>query len=109
MGELLGEVDDDEYATLVSLGKMMGDYSAAGAAAGEGEAVAGDTLDDDIGVAVEFENEDEDDEDEEVDEIMVRPVLARVSASRWPLCHILAWSLLHAHDGCIHVPQECNA
>ena len=72
VGELLGEVDDDEYAHLVTLGKMMGDYSSAGAAAVEGEAVPGDTLDDDIGVAVEFENEDEDDEDEEVDEVMVR-------------------------------------
>ena len=71
VGELLGDVDSDEYSHLVTLGKMMSDYSAAGAAV-DGEAVNADMLDDDIGVAVEFENEDEDDEEDEVDEIMVR-------------------------------------
>ena len=70
VGELLGEVDSDEYSHLVTLGKMMSDYTTAGATA-DGEPVPGDVLDDDIGVAVEFENEDEDDEDEEMNEIMV--------------------------------------
>ena len=84
VGELLGEVDDDEYARLVTLGKMMSDYTAAGAAA-EGEVVAGDALDDDIGVAVEFENEDEDDEEDEVDEVMVRGACmpARPAVACW--------------------------
>jgi hypothetical protein len=36
--------------------------------------VAGDTLDEDIGVAVEFEGEDEE-EDSEGDEVVVRPLL----------------------------------
>lgn len=54
----------------------MSDYSAAGAAA-DGEVVAGDTLDDDIGVAVEFEDEDEDEGEQEVDEVLV-------SRKAWP-------------------------
>jgi hypothetical protein len=43
-------VADERFAELVAIGKLINDWVAPGA---EGEVVAGDTLDQEIGVAVE--------------------------------------------------------
>ncbi|KAK9842537.1 hypothetical protein WJX81_005041 [Elliptochloris bilobata] len=68
---LLGEIPSDKFANLVTIGKMITDFSVEPPADGDGDAAPGDALDDDIGVAVEFEGEDdEDDADEEVDEVV---------------------------------------
>ncbi|KIZ00496.1 pre-mRNA-splicing helicase BRR2 [Monoraphidium neglectum] len=50
VNELLGPVADERFAELVAIGKLINDWVAPGA---EGEVVAGDTLDQEIGVAVE--------------------------------------------------------
>ena len=49
-------LSSEKYASLVTIGKMITDWVAAGEAEA---AAAGETLDDDIGVAVEFEEEDD--------------------------------------------------
>ena len=49
-------LSSEKYASLVTIGKMVTDWVAAGEAEA---AAAGETLDDDIGVAVEFEEEDD--------------------------------------------------
>lgn len=54
------QVADERFAELVAIGKLINDW----AAPGEGEAGAGDTLDQEIGVAVEFEDEEEEEGDE---------------------------------------------
>ena len=72
VSSLLGPVEDAKFAELIAIGKLITDYAAAGAEAGDAAAAAADdALDEEIGVAVEFEDEDES-EDDEVDEIVVR-------------------------------------
>lgn len=66
VNELLGTVADERFAELVAIGKLINDWVAPGEA---GATVAGDTLDQEIGVAVEFEDE-EDEEGDEGDEVV---------------------------------------
>ena len=71
VGDLLGEVQSEEFAHIVALGKMMVDFAAIGEAPEAAAAGAG-ALDDDIGVAVEFEDEgDDDDADDDGNEVLV--------------------------------------
>ena len=72
-----GELPGNDFDRLVDLGKRITDFAPSTAI--PDEPVAGDALDEDIGVAVEFEGEDEE-EDSEGDEVMVRS-LARAAAS----------------------------
>lgn len=65
-----GKVDSDEFFKLVTIGKLITDYRAPDEPR-EGDVVAGDALDEEMGVAVEFEGEDEAEEEEDVDEIVV--------------------------------------
>jgi hypothetical protein len=68
-----GELPGNDFDRLVDLGKRITDFAPSTAL--PDEPVAGDALDEDIGVAVEFEGEDEE-EDSEGDEVVVRPVPA---------------------------------
>lgn len=56
--KLLGSLSENDFATMVSLGKMITDYTPPDQRAGGGEK---DTLDDEVGVAVEIEEENEED------------------------------------------------
>jgi pre-mRNA-splicing helicase BRR2 len=68
---LMGPTASEKFAQFVAVGKLITDFAHGGSGApGEGDAVPGDTLDDDIGVAVEFEEEEEEDGDNEVDEVL---------------------------------------
>ena len=64
-----GELPGNDFDRLVDLGKRITDFAPSTAV--PDEPVAGDALDEDIGVAVEFEGEDEE-EDSEGDEVVVR-------------------------------------
>ena len=76
VSDLLGEVESEEFAHLVALGKMMVDFTSAAGDVPEAAAAAAGALDDDIGVAVEFEDEDEDEEgDDEGNEVLVGSLL----------------------------------
>jgi hypothetical protein len=67
----------------VDLGKRITDFAPSTAL--PDEPVAGDALDEDIGVAVEFEGEDEE-EDSEGDEVVVRSRLCAVWSSARLAC-----------------------
>ena len=86
MGELFGgEVGPDEFARLVTIGKLITDFKSPDDLQ-EGDVVAGDALDEETGVAVEFEGEDESDADTDVDEVQVGIPPMRINYR-----HTLSW------------------
>ena len=99
VGELFGgAVDSDEFARLVTIGKLITDYKAPNEPQ-EGDVVAGDALDEETGVAVEFEGEDDDEEEEDgtnVVDVRLRPssavpLLPDGHGSR-VLSHLSSWA-----------------